>query len=79
MTSVSTSDPHHNRSCDVTVAAPSVSRVIVVVLDGLRPDSVDGFDLHRLREYSARGAFTRPPASWPGRALSVLAPRVQVA
>lgn len=52
------SSPHLDRSCDVDVAAPSVSRVIVVVLDGLRPDSVDAFDLHRLREYSARGAFT---------------------
>jgi predicted AlkP superfamily pyrophosphatase or phosphodiesterase len=37
---------------------PPVRRVILVVLDGLRPDSVDAFDLHRLRSYAARGAFT---------------------
>jgi arylsulfatase A-like enzyme len=32
--------------------------VIVVVLDGLRPDAIDAFDLANLRELSARGAYT---------------------
>ena len=42
----------------MTVAAPVVSRVIVVVLDGLRPDALEAFDLHRLRGYTTQGAFT---------------------
>jgi hypothetical protein len=37
---------------------PPVRRIILVVLDGLRPDSLDAFDLPHLRDYSTRGAFT---------------------
>jgi arylsulfatase A-like enzyme len=36
-----------------------IRRVIVVVLDGLRPDAIDVFDLRNLRGLMARGAFTR--------------------
>ena len=36
-----------------------IRRVIVVVLDGLRPDAIDAFNLTNLRGLMARGAFTR--------------------
>lgn len=35
-----------------------IRRVIVVVLDGLRPDAIDAFDLHTLHGLAARGAHT---------------------
>lgn len=35
-----------------------IRRVIVVVLDGLRPDAIDGFDLAHLRGIAERGAHT---------------------
>jgi arylsulfatase A-like enzyme len=35
-----------------------LERVVVVVLDGLRPDAVDAFQLDNLRALSSRGAFT---------------------
>ena len=43
----------------VTVPTPTnTRRVILVVLDGLRPDAVDNFDLHHLRRLSRIGAST---------------------
>ncbi len=36
-----------------------IRRVIVVVLDGLRPDAIDAFDLATLRRLAARHASTR--------------------
>lgn len=38
--------------------SPAVRRVILVVLDGLRPDAIGTFGLDHLRAYAARGAFT---------------------
>jgi predicted AlkP superfamily pyrophosphatase or phosphodiesterase len=35
-----------------------VTRVVLVVLDGLRPDAVDAFDLRNLRRLARAGAFT---------------------
>lgn len=41
-------------------AAPSaIRRVILVVLDGLRPDAIDAFGLEHLQRLMARGAWTR--------------------
>lgn len=48
-----------------------VRRVVVVVLDGLRPDAVDAFDLENLRALARTGAFTpcartvSPSLTWP--------------
>jgi predicted AlkP superfamily pyrophosphatase or phosphodiesterase len=37
-----------------------IRRVIIVVLDGLRPDAIDEFDLSNIRTLMTRGArFTR--------------------
>jgi arylsulfatase A-like enzyme len=36
----------------------SISRVIVVVLDGLRPDAIDAFHLHHIKRLMHSGAFT---------------------
>jgi arylsulfatase A-like enzyme len=36
-----------------------ITRVIVVVLDGLRPDAIDSYDLHHIRYLMQRGASTR--------------------
>jgi hypothetical protein len=38
--------------------SPPVRRVILVVLDGLRPDALDAFALDHLRRLTALGAFT---------------------
>lgn len=38
---------------------PDIRRVIVVVLDGLRPDAIDRFDLVHVRRLMAHGAFSR--------------------
>ncbi len=38
---------------------PDIRRVIVVVLDGLRPDAIDRFDLVHIRRLMAHGASTR--------------------
>ncbi len=40
-----------------------IRRVIVVVLDGLRPDAIDAFDLATLRGLAARHAHTRAAAT----------------
>jgi arylsulfatase A-like enzyme len=41
------------------MASPvGVSRVVIVVLDGLRPDAVDRLDLHNWKRLAARGAST---------------------
>src|ERR1700741_5001657 len=48
-----------------------VRRVIVVILDGLRPDAVDAFDLVYLRRLARLGASTMaartvsPSLTWP--------------
>jgi predicted AlkP superfamily pyrophosphatase or phosphodiesterase len=49
----------------------AVRRVIVVVLDGLRPDAIDAFDLSGIRGVARRGASTMsartvsPSCTWP--------------
>ena len=48
-----------------------VSRVILVVLDGLRPDAIDAFDLHHLRRLMRVGPSSHcartvsPSLTWP--------------
>src|SRR5688572_3691284 len=48
-----------------------IRRVIVVVLDGLRPDAIDAFDLKHLRRLAHAGASTMnartvsPSMTWP--------------
>lgn len=50
---------------------PAIRRVCVVVLDGLRPDALDVFDLVSLQRLRAHGAATltastvRPSVTWP--------------
>jgi len=49
----------------------AVRRVIVVVLDGLRPDAIDAFDLTNIRDMARTGASTMcartvsPSCTWP--------------
>lgn len=49
----------------------AIRRVIIVVLDGLRPDAIDTFDLSNIREMALGGAFTMsartvsPSCTWP--------------
>jgi arylsulfatase A-like enzyme len=54
----------------MTVPA-AIRRVIIVVLDGLRPDAIDAFGLSNIREMAATGASTMtartvsPSCTWP--------------
>lgn len=53
------------------VRPTDVRRVIVVVLDGVRPDAVDAFDLHHLRRLARSGPSSMsartvsPSLTWP--------------
>lgn len=52
-------------------ASTIIRRVIIVVLDGLRPDAIDAFDLSNIREMARKGASTMsartvsPSCTWP--------------
>jgi arylsulfatase A-like enzyme len=57
---------------EVKMPAPmAIRRVIIVVLDGLRPDAIDAFDLSNIRDMAANGASTMsartvsPSCTWP--------------
>lgn len=49
----------------------AIRRVIIVVLDGLRPDAIDAFDLSNIRQMATTGASTMsartvsPSCTWP--------------
>ena len=49
----------------------AIRRVIIVVLDGLRPDAIDAFDLSNIRALAESGASTMsartvsPSCTWP--------------
>lgn len=49
----------------------AIRRVVIVVLDGLRPDAIEAFDLSNIREMARRGAWTMsartvsPSCTWP--------------
>src|SRR5690349_23212172 len=49
----------------------AICRVIIVVLDGLRPDAIDAFDLPNIRTMALNGASTMsartvsPSCTWP--------------
>jgi len=49
----------------------AICRVIIVVLDGLRPDAIEAFDLSNIREMARGGAWTMsartvaPSCTWP--------------
>jgi len=51
--------------------ATAICRVIIVVLDGLRPDAIETFDLSNIREMAQGGAWTMsartvsPSCTWP--------------
>ena len=52
-------------------ASTAIRRVIIVVLDGLRPDAIDAFDLSNIRDMALTGASTMsartvsPSCTWP--------------
>src|SRR5690242_18649373 len=52
-------------------ASTVIRRVIIVVLDGLRPDAIDAFDLSHIREMALNGASSMsartvsPSCTWP--------------
>jgi len=51
--------------------ATAICRVIIIVLDGLRPDAIDAFELSNIRAMAQRGASTMsartvsPSCTWP--------------
>ena len=51
--------------------ATAICRVVIVVLDGLRPDAIDAFDLSNIRAMALNGASTMsartvsPSCTWP--------------
>jgi len=53
------------------MSPPDIRRVIVVVLDGLRPDAIDAFDLTHVRRLATHSASTMcgqtvtPSVTWP--------------
>jgi arylsulfatase A-like enzyme len=51
--------------------ATAICRVIIIVLDGLRPDAIETFELSNIRELARSGAYTMsartvsPSCTWP--------------
>ena len=61
---------------------PAIRRTIVLVLDGLRPDAIDAFELPHLQRLRRRSAYTMsattiaPSVTWP--AMTSLASRLAI-